>query len=341
MRKRAANVTTEQAARRSGLRRRPSDAPAPHISRRPQLADPADGVANGVAVPNSWQQHVGSTVLPVLLGQPMESIPLHGDQTSMAEQVVLVQEGAPVRVVVAELPLSPRNLDRLLSRIAGALGSRNSCASFLRGFFAGPPASRDSLAWFLRHWTVLASVRKSCALSTCTRILSRALGFPLAQVEDNLSGFMPAAGGQPPRALAQHLTGERQRCGFVFARSANPCVDGSLVLDGCHAFQARVCPLDQLRDVWRSNASEMLPLFIHEDDVPAVPFETGRYLSRVSGRLSGPTDDSSAGDGPIAPHDLGRPLRLKVDGQWVPCHVRIQALAIEGHIYLCFHMTPL
>lgn len=57
--------------------------------------------------------------------------------------------------------------------------------------------------------------------------------------------------------------------GFSFARSANPCADGTVDIICNRAFCAHVCPLDTLRSTWRTNEKEMLSLFIHPEDLCA------------------------------------------------------------------------
>jgi len=216
-------------------------------------------------------------------------------------------------------------------------GPENSNSGFVSGFFenlvsrSGAAApSRDSSLWFVRHFAGIATVRDSFPLLQSTLRLANALGFAVSDTICNPENIFRASGLPPPPAVMHCVD---SLAGFAYARSANPRDDGSVDMYANQEFRDHVVPLDKLQQCWATNEREMLSLFVHPEDAPIMPFESGRFLSQVVGGLS-----SQANSGALT-HQSQKMVRILVDGEYVPCHTMIKACSVDHSIYFGFFWT--
>ena len=248
---------------------------------------------------------------------------------------------APIATVLDDVKVTKSDPDLELtemaqehfSRILAEWGTHNSCTEFLRGFFRSGPPTQDAVAWLLRHWALLATVRDCNALMTSTVSLAGACNVPVASLVLGLEKSMRAAELPSPDGVVHCVN---SLPGFAFARNANPSSDGSIDLIVNAAFEEHVCAQKALKACWSANEAEMLSMFVHHEDVPILPRETGIFLSKVVTSLLA----SGTSPAPLV-HPTQRVVRLLVDGRYIACHAKIKACAVEGAIYFGFFLQPL
>jgi len=220
---------------------------------------------------------------------------------------------------------------RLLEKMQRDWGANNSCAHFLQGFFAPGTPSPGATKWLLQHWTGLATARNSYGLLDGATRLASMCDVPVADLIVNSQSSIRPAGLPPPEPVVHCVD---SLPGYGYARSANPCSDGSVDLYVNAAFREHVCTPEKLHSCWEANENEMLSLFLHPDDVHILPQETGKFLAQVVAQLL-ETPDVGA-----LTHATQRIVRTRVDGEYVRCHGKIKACSIDGCIYFGFFLLP-